>query len=133
MPYRGSRSAARMLGRVSTRSESALETLSDVAIDALGFQAPAKQVTIALPSGRTAYLDYLWEEQGIGGEADGDRKYRGARTAESLIEEKRREDELREHLRALVRWDWHAAWHRAPLADKLRRAGVPRVRRARIL
>ncbi len=133
MPYRGCRRVSHMLCRVNTRSESALETISDVAIDALGFKAPTKQATITLPSGRTVHLDYLWEEEGIGGEADGDRKYRGPRTAEGLIEEKRREDELREQLRGLVRWDWQAAWHRAPLERKLARAGVPRIRRSRML
>ena len=133
MPYQGSRRVVRTLLRVTTKSESVLETVSDVAIESAGLVFPTKQAALTLPSGRTVYLDYLWEEEGIGGEADGDSKYRSGDGAEQVIAEKWREDEVRDAVRRLVRWGWQAAWQRTPLAAKLLRAGVPRVSRPRTL
>lgn len=133
MPYQGSRRVRRTLVRVTTKSESVLETVSDVAIESAGLAFPAKQAPLTLPSGRTVHLDYLWEDEGIGGEADGDTKYRQGDGAEQVIGEKWREDEVRDELRRLVRWGWQAAWQQTPLATKLLRAGVPRIRRPRTL
>ena len=133
MPYQGSRRVRRTLERVTTKSESVLETVSDVAIESAGLAPPTKQAALTLASGRTVHLDYLWEDEGIGGEADGDSKYRQGDGAEEVIAEKWREDEVRDALRRLVRWGWQAAWQQAPLAVKLLRAGVPRISRPRTL
>ena len=133
MPYQGSRRVRQTLVRATTKSESVLETISDVAIESAGLAFPIKQAVLTLPSGRTVHLDYLWEIEGIGGEADGDSKYRRGDGAEQVIAEKGREDEMREVLHRLVRWGWQEAWRRTPLATKLLRAGVPRVSRPRTL
>ncbi|UFU02259.1 hypothetical protein LQF12_12180 [Ruania suaedae] len=151
MPYQGSARVVAMLERVSTGSESPLETLSGLIIESLGFQAPRQQVRFQLSSHAEAFVDFYWEGVNAAGEADGDLKYRaigeGPGAAERVIAEKRREDELREQLSALTRWGWSDCWQRvrgsdgrirgAPRLDrlgaKLLRAGVPQTRLRRRL
>ncbi|UFU06282.1 hypothetical protein [Ruania halotolerans] len=133
MPYQGSRPARQVLRRVNTQTESTLETVSDIAIEAFGLKQPIKQARLVLASGSECFIDYLWPDERIGGEADGESKYRGADSADRVIAEKHREDEVREVVPILVRWDWQAAWQRAPLGARLLRAGVPRTRRPLVL
>ncbi|QOR69897.1 type IV toxin-antitoxin system AbiEi family antitoxin domain-containing protein [Ruania alkalisoli] len=134
LPYRSHRRVQAVLDRVRDNAESPLETLSDLTIDELGFAAPRHQVRFSVSTG-SAYLDFYWEEAGIGGEADGDTKYLmpGSDAGATVLEEKHREDELRAQLHGLVRWNWREAWLRTPLEAKLERAGVPRPRLPRQL
>lgn len=131
MPYRGCRKALMMLDRVRETAESVLETVSEVAIEELGFAPPQHQQRFVTSTGEV-FVDFYWEDERIVGESDGDVKYRcastGAASAENVIEEKRREDEVRGQVNGLARWGWRDAWQRTPLEHKLLQVGVPRIR-----
>ncbi|NYD67344.1 hypothetical protein [Agromyces atrinae] len=131
LPYPRSRRVEAVLSRVRVGAESPLETLSRLVIEQCGFAEPTLQHRLEL-SGSDAFLDFHWREADVGGEADGHAKYRsgagGAAPVERVVAEKRREDEVRERVRALARWDWADAWNITPLRRKLERAGVPLVR-----
>lgn len=131
MPYRGCRRVRAVLDRVRENADSVLETVSDVAIEELGFAPPGYQQRFVISTGEV-YVDFYWEGERIVGESDGDEKYRqaggGTAAADRVIQEKRREDELRAQVNGLARWGWADAWRRAPLERTLLRAGVPRIR-----
>jgi hypothetical protein len=88
-------------------------------------------------SNREVFTDFAWLEYGVVGEADGLGKYlrSGAgplkNPAQKVIEEKRREDEIRALRWAVARWGWTDALRRAPLKAILLQAGLPLVRRPR--
>ncbi|UFU06504.1 hypothetical protein [Ruania halotolerans] len=136
LPYHGSRRVEAVLSRASTASESALETLSGLTIEELGFPAPERQAHLWLPDLQTdAYVDFFWREFGIAGEADGYAKYVGGGedAATRVLEEKRREDAIRRQVHGFARWTWADAWHRRGLEVALRSAGVPQTRARRLL
>ncbi|WP_157983825.1 hypothetical protein [Nesterenkonia muleiensis] len=113
------------------RSESALESWSRAVIHQLGFAAPSLQREIVLPDGSLARVDFLWEDEGIIGEADGLAKYRAGGYTEDpdaeRIREKRRQNAL-EHLGYKVRrWEMRHLRDPGKLAEILHAAGVPRV------
>lgn len=132
-PYHRSARVQAVLGRATFLADGPLESASRLVIEELGFATPVLQRVISLPvSGRDAYLDFYWEEQNVAGEADGHGKYLGeggaSTTASRIVAEKQREDEIREQVAGLLRWDWQDMWRRRPLEQKLLRAGIPRVR-----
>ena len=133
-PYHRSRRVHAVLERATSLAHGPLESASRLVIEELGFPAPILQRNFWLPiSGRDAYLDFYWEDQRVAGEADGHGKYlssgRPDGAVSRVIAEKQREDELREQVAGLVRWDWQDMWRRWPLEQKLIRAGIPRIRR----
>jgi len=137
-PFHGSRRVRPVLDRVTTLAETPLETLSRLVIEQLGFAMPVLQQHFWLPAlGRDAYVDFYWPDVGVIGEADGHGKYLGAGSADGaaqrVIEEKQREDELREQSNGFARWGWSDAWHPARLEAILLRAGVPRPGPRRVL
>jgi hypothetical protein len=99
-------------------------------IDRLGLSSPILQQPFPREGGGNWWVDFWWPEFGVIGEFDGRMKYldaalRGGRTADEVVyDEKRREDELRRHCRAFVRWGWDEARDPASLATILRVAGV---------
>jgi len=133
-PYAGSRRGDEVLRRATALADSPLETASRLGIEELGFPEPVLQHELWLPElRRRAFLDFWWPEYGIGAEADGRGKYRGGDdvevTIDTVMREKDREDEIRRHVRAFTRWDWNEMWARRPIENRLRRAGLPVVRR----
>lgn len=137
-PYRGHARAAAVLCRATPFADGALESISRLVIEELGFVAPELQHRFWLPGlGEYAWVDFCWPEVGIAMEADGHGKYldagTGTRAAQRVVREKRREDEIRAQVEEFGRWDWDDAWRVYPLERKLERAGVPRTRPRRRL
>lgn len=138
LPYHGSRRADAVLARATWAADGPLETLSRLVIEQLGFADPVLQSRFWLPGlRRYAWVDFYWPECGVAAEADGHGKYLDGGDASGaalrVIEEKRREDELRPQLHGLTRWGWQEVWTVGPLERKLEQVGIPRTRRARRL
>lgn len=112
-------------------SDSVRETEGRVLVDRLGFPVPVLQRRFHLPRGRTADVDYYFEDFDHAAEFDGVGKYldpallNGRTPEEALIAEKDRGDELQRAVRAFSRWRTPA--HRDPrlLYDILTGAGLP--------
>lgn len=88
----GARQAAEVVRLADPSSESALESISRVAMHFAGLPAPRTQVVIG-----SARVDFCWEEFGVIGEADGIGKYvsGGVGMTEDIVRaEKRREERL---------------------------------------
>ncbi|WP_255405454.1 hypothetical protein [Sinomonas sp. R1AF57] len=113
-------------------SESVGESFSRALMWELGFEAPRLQVWITKDGRRIARVDYLWEQIRLTGEFDGLQKYlrsgelSGKSAAEVVVEEKRREDEVRAAGYGMVRWVWSDLLEPTRFAAILQRAGVPR-------
>jgi very-short-patch-repair endonuclease len=108
LDWHGSRNAGRVIQFASDKSESAGESLSRIAFEAVGLPAPEQQVKIHDRRGLIGIVDFLWEEQATIGEFDGRLKYTGQPNADVLYEEKRREDRLRALGFEVVRFGYHA-------------------------
>ena len=132
-PYPGSRRTDAVITRATTDADTPLETMSRLVIEEFGFAPPVLQHELWLPElERLAYLDFYWPEVRAGAEADGRGKYRGVHvdaSVERVIAEKDRENAIRRQLDGFARWDWPEMWRRHPIEERLRQAGVPRVRR----
>jgi Transcriptional regulator, AbiEi antitoxin len=103
-----SRRARRVVAFADARAESPGESLSRVAIAGHGLPAPELQAPIHDASGSlVGRVDFLWREHRTIGEFDGKLKYV---TPDSLWDEKRREDALRELGFTVVRWVWRDVW-----------------------
>lgn len=122
-PFHGVARVERALALAHGRSESPLESLSLARIAELGFAPPEQQHELAV-DGHAYRLDFFWPEVEVAAEADGALKYV---EPGDLWREKRREDAIRLHVRAFLRWSWSDAWHSAPLERILRSGGIPRV------
>ena len=117
-------------------SESVGESRSRVAIAVLGFRAPRLQVEVETRAGRFR-SDFGWELDGrlLLGEFDGLRKYGplasavGRSARDVLVDEKRREDALRE-VADIRRWTWADLAEPRRLERLLADAGVPQRHRA---
>ncbi|HEY9324274.1 MAG TPA: hypothetical protein VIP50_05035 [Agromyces sp.] len=138
LPYPRSLRVAAVLERATPLADTPLETVSRLVIEELGFPAPELQHELWLPElGRSAFLDFHWPDYGIGAEADGRGKYLGPggveTTIDTVLREKDREDAVRRQLRGFARWNWGEAWGRTTLFTKLCGAGLPVVRRPRVL
>lgn len=110
------------------RSESPAESISRAQFLRHGIPAPELQFEVINDLGVVvARSDFAWPELGLVGEVDGRSKY-GAlltpgQTADAAImNEKRREEEIRLAGYWLVRWDWNLCLHGADLAQRIRRA-----------
>jgi hypothetical protein len=125
---------ARVLDFADGASESVGESLSRALMWELGFEVPRLQVWISRDGRRIARVDYLWERIRLTGEFDGLQKYvrsrefSGKSPAQVVVEEKRREDEVRSAGYGMVRWIWDDLLEPARFAAILHRAGVPRRR-----
>ncbi|MGC5169330.1 hypothetical protein ACLQ2Q_01620 [Microbacterium sp. DT81.1] len=128
---RGMIRARRAAAFATHLSDSVRESQSRVAIDRLGFPTPELQRRIRLPSGRSVYPDFFFEEFDHAGEFDGKGKYfdpdilQGRSPQQALLEEKDREDELRRAVRALSRWRTPALQDPRMLYDILTADGLP--------
>ena len=123
-----------VLGFADAASESVGESFSRALIWELGFELPQLQVWITRDGRRIARVDYLWPTVRLTGEFDGLQKYlrsrdfSGKSAAEVVVEEKRREDEVRAAGYGMVRWVWADLLEPTRFAAILHRAGVPRRR-----
>lgn len=133
--YRGSSKAASASAFATGQSDSPEESHSRVWIHLLGFPRPLLQVEFRLPSGRIARPDFFWKDFNHAGECDGRSKYtdpqflRG-RTAEmAVIDEKNRENELRQVVGRLSRWEPRELYPARQLYDRLTFDGLPSSKR----
>lgn len=94
------------------KAESALESVSRVAMHQEGVPAPRTQVVLGDERGILARVDFLWDGVKVIGEADGLAKYRPddrCSTLDVVRAEKRREEMLIDAGYEIVRWGWREA------------------------
>jgi hypothetical protein len=123
----GTKAARRALDFSSALSESVGESRSRVAIAAAGLPPPVLQweVHAAATGAFVGRVDMGWPKLRTVGEFDGLVKYGrtlrpGQDIAEVLVEEKIREDALRDEDLGVVRWIWKDLTNFGPTADRLR-------------
>jgi hypothetical protein len=123
----GTRAARRMLDFSTALSESVGESRSRVAIAAAGLPPPVLQweVHAAATGAFVGRVDMGWPKQRTVGEFDGLVKYGrtlrpGQDIADVLVEEKLREDALRDEDLRVVRWIWADLTDFAPTARRIR-------------
>ncbi|MEV8183890.1 type IV toxin-antitoxin system AbiEi family antitoxin domain-containing protein [Specibacter sp. NPDC078692] len=103
---RGVRKARRVLRALDARSESAGETRTRLVIVQMDIPMPSLQVELFV-DGYVYRPDFLWEQQRLIVEFDGDTKYFDYRpTSEVLVEERKRERRLMEAGWKFVRFEW---------------------------
>jgi hypothetical protein len=133
---RGSRAATRAVTFADGRSESVGESRSRVLLHRLGLAPSALQRTIHSASGLfLGRADFAWEDERVVGEFDGRVKYgRGRRPgqdpADVVLEEKRREDAIRDEDWGVVRWTWSDLLPGTAVGDRVSRALVRGRRRS---
>jgi hypothetical protein len=114
--WRGRPRAVAAVGLVDPRRETWLESYSFVKLHRLGIDLPTPQVEVFDEWGRfVGRVDGMWISDGVVGEADGQGKYlmgfgdhdgtSGRTAALRVVEEKVREDSLRDLGLEVVRWD----------------------------
>jgi hypothetical protein len=101
---RGIGTVRRALPLARTGAQTPLETFSRLRLVEHGLPEPQLQVPLYDDDGLIGYVDALWLELGVVGEADGLVKYGGG--SNSVVAEKRREDRIRARGYAVVRWTW---------------------------
>lgn len=132
--WRGASRARRALALADPRAESVLESVSRVAMHEQGVPAPRLQVVLGDDEGPFARADFLWDDCGVIGEADGLGKYEpdGRRTTREIVrDEKRREERLAALGFTVVRWGWRTAMNPPLLAERLNAGFARSVGRSR--
>lgn len=120
--------ARRAVRFLDGRSETAGESWSRVQMHEQGIPAPILQYKVFDDRGRfVARSDFCWEDERVLGEFDGLVKYSkllrpGQSASDAVVEEKVREDRLREMGWRVVRWVWADLREPVIFADRLRRA-----------
>lgn len=128
----GARNAGRVVAFASNGSESPGESLARIAFERLALPQPRQQVAVRDAVGLIGRVDFLWDQHRTIGEFDGRLKYDGER-GETLYDEKRREDRLREAGFEVVRFGWADVQGEAkPLGRRLLAAFARAARRAAI-
>lgn len=127
-PVPGSRAAARVIAFADPLCESVGESRSRVLMHRLRLPTPDLQVRV-LRRDRSAIgrCDFGWQEHRTLGEFDGRIKYGrllrpGQSPGDAVFEEKRREDELRDHRWEVARWIWDDLDHPSTVEQRIRRA-----------
>jgi hypothetical protein len=127
-PVPGSRAAARVVAFADPRSESVGESRSRVLMHRLDLPGPDLQVRVLRRDGsEIGRCDFGWEAYRTVGEFDGRIKYGrllrpGQSPGDAVFEEKRREDELRDHRWQVARWTWQDLDRPRVVEARLRRA-----------
>ena len=106
---RGSGTVRRALELARPGAQTILESLSRVRLCGAGLPEPRLQVPIYDEDGLIGYVDMLWDDLGVVGEADGALKYGDQ---QALYKEKVREDRIRGKGFSFVRWGWDDMDHR---------------------
>lgn len=110
------------------RSESPAESISRVQFARHGIPPPELQFEVIDDAGVVvATSDFAWPEWGLVGEVDGKWKYGqllkpGRSSEDAIMQEKRREEEIRLAGYWIVRWDWEIANNGAALSARIRKA-----------
>ena len=129
-PARNFRRAEKALRFASHLSDSPGESLSRCAIHLLGFPEPELQHEFCDHQGFIGRGDFWWPGIRLLGEFDGEDKYKnpsflGGRTPhQALMDEKRREDRIRQTKVDVSRWDWMTALELPRLYSRLFSAGL---------
>ncbi len=124
----GVRRARQVVGFLDVRSESVGESLSRVRFHQDGLPAPEPQYELIDADGVwVARVDFFWRQQRTVGEFDGKIKYgpllRAGQSLERvLVEEKLREDRIRDLDLRVVRWTWRELHQPGVIRDRLQRA-----------
>jgi len=124
----GSRSAARAVVFADGRSQSVGESRSRVILHRWKVPPSALQFEVHAADGRLiGRTDFAWEADRLVGEFDGRIKYGrllrpGQDAGDSVLEEKRREDAIREGDWGVLRWTWADLGRPDRLAARVRRA-----------
>lgn len=96
-----------VLGFADGRAETALESVSRVAMRWNDLPLPEPQVEVWLGSRLLGRVDFFWRRYNLVGECDGMVKYGDP---DVLVKEKLRAEGLTSHGLELVRWNWDHAW-----------------------
>jgi hypothetical protein len=99
------RHAMPVVRQADGRSESPLESFTRSRFITLGLPLPTLQRNVVGASGWVARSDFLWEQYGVVGEADGRIKY----LADELWAEKQRQDDIEDAGYEVIRWIWRTA------------------------
>ncbi len=124
----GMGNARQALEFLDARSESVGESVSRVAMWEVGVPTPTLQYEVfGLDGGFVGRSDFAWPEFRTLGEFDGRIKYGrllndGQTAGDVIVDEKRREDALRELGWQIVRWLWEDLRHPQVLRERLERA-----------
>ncbi|GAA2748887.1 hypothetical protein [Amnibacterium kyonggiense] len=126
---RGSRRIADAVAMGHPGAESAAESRAWVSLMRSGFAVPELQHEMHLSRGGRASLDALLRRERVGIEVDGEQKYLDPSMApdgagRAVLREKRREDEVRLGLRALVRPGWQQSGSASAMRALLGSVGV---------
>jgi hypothetical protein len=131
VPLRHGLARARLiLGFADGRADRPGESLSRVTMFRAGISMPRLQVEMYGASGKRYVVDFWWPEFNVIGEFDGVAKYkdpeflRGRAPEQALLDEKRREDDLRATGKRFARWGWSEASSIPRLSQRLAQAGV---------
>lgn len=117
---RGSGTVRRALELARPGAQTILESLSRVRLCTAGLPEPRLQAPIHDEDGLIGYVDMLWDDLGVVGEADGALKYGDQ---QAFYKEKRREDRIRGQGYGVVRWGWDDLDHRMDrVAEQIWRA-----------
>ncbi|TQL48562.1 hypothetical protein FB562_1657 [Homoserinimonas aerilata] len=127
---RGLHQALRSLAFATHLADSPGESVSRCTIHLLGFPAPELQHPFHDEDGFIGWSDFWWPGQQVAGESDGEGKYldpailQGRTTERALVDEKWREDRIRNTGARVVRWDWATARDPKKLHARLFAAGL---------
>lgn len=122
--------ALRVISFADGRADRPGESISRVNIHLARLPAPELQVELAGASGKVWTVDFFWRGCRLIGEFDGATKYtneeflRGRSSAEAVIAEKAREDDLRAAGYGMSRWGWRVAMSPSLIREQLVRAGL---------
>jgi len=126
----GSVKARRAIEFADGNSDRPGESVSRANMQCLGIPMPQLQVAVTGVSGQVYIVDFWWPEFNMIGEFDGNAKYtdpeflRGRTPEQALIDEKRREDDLRAAGHGMTRWHWQIACSLNRLRAHLLAAGI---------
>lgn len=116
---RAGRAVSQAIQRVDPRRESPTESLSVAQLYLVDLPIPECQYQVVV-NGRVYYLDFYWEDVGLIGEVDGAGKYQDAA---EIVDEKEREQLLRDTDSDMVRWlGKEIAGRPNEVMDRIRRA-----------
>jgi predicted transcriptional regulator of viral defense system len=127
-PVPGSRAAARVIAFADPLSESVGESRSRVLMHRLRLPTPDLQVKVLRRDrSEIGRCDFGWKDRRTLGEFDGRVKYGrllkpGQHPGDVVFEEKRREDELRDHRWQVARWTWDDLDHPRAVEQRIRRS-----------
>ena len=126
----GTARARRAIEFADGRADRPGESMSRMSMHAARLPKPELQVPLRGQSGARYFGDFWWKDANLVGEFDGAAKYedpeflRGRTPHQALLDEKRREDDIRAAGFRLTRWGWEVAISPSRLRAHLVAAGL---------